>query len=70
MARFLRVPYGETDPWISSGLRRETMRRTFCRLSRLGLTAFAPLALALYADNNAYSFQGQYTAPSGSNRSN
>ena len=45
------------------------MRRTFCRLSRLGLTAFAPLALALYADNNAYSFQGQYTAPSGSDRS-
>ena len=46
------------------------MKRSSCRLTRLVLTALAPLALALsmpgelYADNNAYSFQGQYTAPS------
>src|SRR5438552_2405733 len=45
------------------------MRRISCRLARFVLAALAPLALALsapsalFADNNAYSFQGQYTAP-------
>src|SRR6266508_6980097 len=39
------------------------------RLTRLASIALAPLALALFApqtvsaDNNAYSFEGQYTAP-------
>src|SRR3989442_14592788 len=46
------------------------MTRTANRFPRLALIALAPLALALAApgvlsaDNNAYSFQGQYTAPS------
>jgi hypothetical protein len=46
------------------------MKRTDCRLARLALVALATLAFTLFtpkrlfADNNAYSFQGQYTAPS------
>jgi hypothetical protein len=46
------------------------MKSTSRRFARLALTALAPLALGLsapgelFADNNAYSFQGQYTAPS------
>jgi hypothetical protein len=39
--------------------------RKVCRITHLALTLFAPLALLLairgelFADNNAYSFQGQ-----------
>ena len=46
------------------------MKRMDGRLARLALIALAPLALALVApdqalaDNNAFSFEGQYTAPS------
>lgn len=48
------------------------MKTTSRRLRRLALTALAPLAVvialsmpgALLADNNAFSFEGQYTAPS------
>ncbi len=46
------------------------MKRTSRRLTRLASAALVPIALALSmpgelcADNNAYSFQGQYTAPS------
>jgi hypothetical protein len=46
------------------------MKRSSCRLTGLALIASASLALALattgelFADNNAYSFEGQYTAPS------
>ena len=45
------------------------MKSASTRIARLALTALAPLALALsapegaMADNNAFSFQGQYTAP-------
>jgi len=45
------------------------MRRISCRITRFVLVALAPVALvlaapsALLADNNAYSFQGQYTPP-------
>src|SRR6185369_4300167 len=45
------------------------MRRISCRTSRFVLAAVAAVALAmvapsaLFADNNAYSFQGQYTPP-------
>src|SRR6266511_4736533 len=46
------------------------MKRSSCRLTGLALIASASFALALattgelFADNNAYSFEGQYTAPS------
>src|SRR6266508_5130757 len=46
------------------------MKTGSCRLTRLASIALATLALVLSApqtasaDNNAYSFQGQYTAPS------
>ena len=45
------------------------MNRTDCRLPRSILIALAPFALVLsspqeiFADNNAYSFEGQYTPP-------
>jgi hypothetical protein len=43
------------------------MRRSSCRITRFVLAALVPLFLAapsaLFADNNAYSFQGQYTPP-------
>src|SRR6476661_9352264 len=55
----------------SPGPAEEAMKRIHCRFSRFGPGALAPLALALglsapgplLADNNAYSFEGQYTAP-------
>src|SRR6476660_9434065 len=53
--------------WECHGWRR-TMKRNH-RLTRFALTLSVPLALVrslpgeLRADNNAYSFQGQYTAP-------
>src|SRR6266545_3203928 len=71
MARAIARPLRLSRPWEFHGSsRRRIMKRSSCRLTRLVLTAFAPLALVLlttgdlFADNNAYSFEGQYTAPS------